>query len=328
MNPGPAHGRNRRSVNWMSAALAAAAWANATGAPAMSEAIPFRFAVTGVNLQIERRGAPLTAGDGLMFEWIHRSASIVKGYYGYFPVSALTIRVDTRDDAGMGGGHANALPGPHIDIAVGRRVSSEALIEDWVLVHEMIHFALPDVGEAHSWLSEGLATYVEGIARVQAGNMTDAQLWREYVLQMPKGLPGPGDRGLDRTHNWARTYWGGALFCLLADVQIRAATHGRAGLQTALQAIGRNGGMTVDEDIESILRRGDAATGTTVLQELYAQMKDEPVTPDLALLWRRLGVPVGADPAAFDDAAPLATVRQLITAPAPAHRPPSGAGVP
>ena len=53
---------------------------------------------------------------------------------------------------------------------VGRDVTPAQLMDDWVLVHEMTHLALPDMGETQSWFSEGLAVYVEGIARVQAGN--------------------------------------------------------------------------------------------------------------------------------------------------------------
>ena len=73
-------------------------------------------------------------------------------------------------------------------------------------------------------MEEGLATYIEPIARVQAGELPAKQIWRDMLDGMPKGEPQPGDKGLDRTHTWGRTYWGGALFCLVADVQIRVAT--------------------------------------------------------------------------------------------------------
>jgi hypothetical protein len=42
-----------------------------------------------------------------------------------------------------------------------------------------------------------------------------------------RGEPGPGDGGLDDTDSWGRTYWGGALFCLLADVRFRERTGNR-----------------------------------------------------------------------------------------------------
>ena len=59
---------------------------------------------------------------------------------------------------------------------------------------------------------------------------------------------------------------------------------------------------------------GDAATGTRVLQDLYRQIKATALTPDLDLLWTRLGIPMDPKSQPFDDAAPLAAIRIAITA--------------
>jgi len=91
----------------------------------------------------------------------------------------------------------------------------------------MTHFAFPSVAENHHWIEEGISTYVEPIARVQAKHLDANEMWFELVRDLPQVLPGRGDRGLDHTHTWGRTYWGGALYCLLADVQIRRETHNR-----------------------------------------------------------------------------------------------------
>jgi hypothetical protein len=154
---------------------------------------------------------------------------------------------------------------------------------------------------------------VEGVARVQAGNRSEADVWAEQMHAMPRGLPQGGDRGLDHTHTWGRTYWGGAMFCLLADVGIRRSTQLRFGLQQALRAVLReSGGLATDWPIERVLRTGDAAVGTRTLEELYAQMKDTPVTPDLMTLWRELGVLPEGDSVRLVEDAPLAAVRHAI----------------
>jgi len=180
----------------------------------------------------------------------------------------------------------------------------------------MTHLALPETGERHAWLSEGLATYVEGVARVQAGNRSEADVWGEELRSMPRGLPQSSDRGLDHTHTWGRTYWGGAMFCLLADVDIRRRTQLRLGLQDALRALlAASGGLSADWPIARVLHTADAAVGTTTLEDLYAQMKDTPVAPDLPALWRELGVePEGAS-VRLSDSAPLAPVRRAIMHP-------------
>ena len=264
-----------------------------------------------VQLDFDRRA--FAGGEGTILEWVRRSADIVSRYYGRFPTTRATIRLVPQSGAGVHGGKTFANPDPYIRVQLGREVTAEQLLEDWVLVHEMTHLALPDTGDAHAWLSEGLATYVEGIARVQAGNRSEADVWAEELRSMPRGLPEPGDRGLDHTHTWGRTYWGGALFCLLADVDIRRRTQLRFGLQHALRAILReSGGLATDWPIERVLRTGDAAVGTQSLEDLYTQMKDTPVTPDLMALWRELGVvPEGGSVRLVDDA-PLAPVRRAI----------------
>jgi predicted metalloprotease with PDZ domain len=180
----------------------------------------------------------------------------------------------------------------------------------------MSHLALPDVGDNQTWLSEGLAVYVEGVARVQAGNRSQQDVFAEQMRQMPKGLPRAGEQGLDNTHTWARTYWGGAMFCFLADVEIHRRTGNRLGLQDAMRAVAReSGGLSADWPITRVFATADAATGTKVLEEMYAQMKDKPVAPDLSGLWAKLGVVSEDGSITLHDDAPLADIRRAIMQP-------------
>jgi hypothetical protein len=279
-----------------------------------AQAAPVReLKVGGADIRIDVEDGAFRGGTGPIVAWVERSAGIVTRYYDRFPTSTLRVRVVPEDGSGVRSGKTFGHDGGFIRVQVGREVTEDELNNDWVLVHEMTHLALPEVGDDHTWLSEGLAVYVEGVARVQAGNRTQSDVWSEEIRSMPRGLPQPGDRGLDHTHTWGRTYWGGAMFCLLADVEIHRRTQNRFGLQDAVRAITRSsGGLVVEWPIERVLKTGDAAVGVPVLEDLYAQMKDAPVTPDLMGLWRKLGVePDGASVRLTDDA-PLAAVRLSI----------------
>jgi hypothetical protein len=263
--------------------------------------------------QVDFDHSGFSGGATPILEWVTRSADIVAHYYARFPTPSVTLRLVAQNGAGVHGGKTFANPNAYIRVQLGRDVTVTQLAGDWVLVHEMTHLALPDTGEEHAWLSEGIATYVEGVARVQAGNRSEVDVWAEELRSMPRGLPEDGDRGLDHTHSWGRTYWGGAMFCLLADVDIRRRTQLRLGLQDALRAVLRtSGGLATDWPIERVLRTGDAAVGTKTLEELYAQMKDKPVAPDLMSLWRELGVLPEGDSVRLVDDAPLAPVRHAI----------------
>jgi hypothetical protein len=264
-------------------------------------------------LQLEFDPADFAVGGPAIHAWVERAASIVGAYYGRFPVRELTVRLIAMPGDGVRGGTTYGTPRAFIRLRVGREVTEPQLLADWVLVHEMTHLALPDVGEQHAWLSEGLAVYIEGVARVQAGNRPETDVWAEELRSMPRGLPQPGDQGLDRTHTWGRTYWGGAMFCLLADVDIRRRTHNRFGLQDAVRAIlNASGGLAVDWPIARVLRTGDAAVGTSTLEDLYAQMRDTPVSPDLPGLWHELGVDPEGTSVRLTEDAPLASIRLAI----------------
>jgi hypothetical protein len=310
------------------AALPASA-SSATESGASSEANG-PFTIGGAEIRVEVDGAAFSAGSAPILEWVRRSAGIVAAYYGHFPTRTVHVQVVPQRGDGVNGGTTYGYQGGFIRVEVGRAVTDAQLRDDWVLVHEMVHLALPDVGEDHAWLSEGLATYVEGIARVQAGNRSEKDVWMEELRMMPRGLPATGDRGLDRTHTWGRTYWGGAMFCLLADVEIRKRTHLRLGLQDALRAVNeRSGGLVADWPVRRVFEAGDAAVGTTALEDLYEQMKDDPMRPDLEKLWSDLGVERDGSNLRLHDDAPLAEVRHAIMrppAPAPSKPEQSDAG--
>jgi hypothetical protein len=185
-----------------------------------------------------------------------------------------------------------------------------------MLTHEMVHLTFPSMAEEHHWIEEGIAVYVEPIARIHAKQMSAEQMWADLVRDMPKGLPQEGDRGLDHTHSWGRTYWGGALFCLVADVEIRKQTHNQRGLQDALRGILEAGGdITHDWELAQALRNGDQTTGTTVLSDLYSKWKDNPVKVDLASMWKELGIAADGKSVRLAEDAPMAAMRRAITAP-------------
>src|SRR5262245_24225144 len=93
--------------------------------------------------------------------WVGRRAEIVARYYDRFPVRSAAIFIQAVNGGGVRGG--TTFPGsrPFIRLRVGRMATLEQLDDDWVLVHEMIHLALPNTADEHLWLAEGLATYVE-----------------------------------------------------------------------------------------------------------------------------------------------------------------------
>jgi hypothetical protein len=278
------------------------------------------FTIAGSTLQVDFAPGSLDLPTPQIMDWVERAATAVATYYGRFPVPRDRILVQPIHDRawvmhGTTWGGVGGFPA-FTRIGVGQHSTVSDLTSDWMMTHELFHTGFPSQDDNHHWIEEGLAVYLEPVARVQAGFLKPEQIWADMVRDMPKGNPQPGDQGLDNTPTWGRTYWGGAQFALLADVTLREQTHNKKGLQDALRAIVAAGG-TIDQNwsIEKTFATGDAATGTHVLEDQYARMANAPVPIDLDGLWKELGViRIGEDHVRFDDEAPEAAIRKAITA--------------
>jgi len=287
--------------------------------PAAGIASTHELKIGESTLQVDFANGSMDLAPDQVLKHIREAAEAIAAYYGRFPVARARILVVPTQ-----GGRREAIGGTtwgDVDGVAGftrLRIAEHAtqadLDDDWVTTHELDHMAFPDLPEENHWMEEGLASYVEPIARVMTGNLQAQKIWADMVRGMPQGEPGTGDQGLDHTHTWGRTYWGGALFCLVADVEIHRQTKNRKGLRDALRAIVAEGG-TIDHNwpLPQALEIGDKATGTHVLTEMYAKWKDAPVTVDLPKLWEELGVRAADDGVKFDSKAPLAKVREAIT---------------
>ena len=283
---------------------------------------PCAFELAPVQLQVPGGVIDVTFAPGkfdlpatALEDWIKRAAVAVATYYGRFPVPHASVRVvPVEGEEGVFHGTTFGDNGGFTRIPVGEHTTEDEFVNDWIMTHEFVHLAFPDMPRRHHWIEEGLATYVEPIARAQARQLNPTKVWHDMLRDMPQGEPEAGDQGLDKTHTWSRTYWGGALYCLQADVTIRRLTSNRRGLQDALRAIVANGG-TLDKEnwsLERALKIGDEATGTNVLQDLYGQMKTKPVQVDLEGLWKQLGVSADKEKIKFNDHADLASARLSI----------------
>jgi len=261
-------------------------------------------------------GAHAADFDRRAARWIRRAAAAVTTYYGRFPIARARLAMSVYEGRGIGGGRVVVTDRATIHIAVGRYSEAEDFDRDWRLTHEMVHLAFPRVDERHHWIEEGLATYVEPVARAQSGWLAPEDVYAEWLDRMPLGQPEAGDLGLDRTHTWARTYWGGGLFLLAADVEIRVRTGNRRGLQDALRGVVAGGGSIARVwPLARAFDLADGATGVRVLTEAYASAATRPIPVDLDRLWRRLGLRRAGDRVLLDPAPAPTALRRAIVEP-------------
>jgi hypothetical protein len=246
--------------------------------------------VPGAGIDLVVLPGALAVREADIAEWVLRSARTAARFFGCFPVpSALVVVVPAEGDA-VGRGETMGDGGASIVVELGREARKGALAEDWVLPHEMTHLFVPSLPRTYHWIEEGLAMYFEPIARARLGQLPPERVWQAFADEMPLGQPTrPGD-ALDGTSSWRRTYWGGALFCLVADLEIRRRTGGRLGLEDAIRGVLAQGGSVAEVwSMGRLLDAADAAVGSAALRDLYEATGAGAWTFDLPRLFRDLG---------------------------------------
>jgi len=101
-------------------------------------------------------------------DWILRAARAVSGYLGKFPVPQVIINIHQIPGDEI---HGTTYGGRRIEIRLGKNVTSLALKNDWTMTHEMFHLGFPETDDDYNWMGEGLATYLEPLARARVGDL-------------------------------------------------------------------------------------------------------------------------------------------------------------
>ena len=257
--------------------------------------------------------------DATLAEWVERRARVVSSFYGRLPaerVVVFLIPIPNRHIVAFGKLLPESAPG--IVMLLGADADEEDLERDWILIHELFHVGVPSFYKEGKWFDEGLATYFEPILRVRAGLLTEAELWTDFAREMPKGVPALTRYGLEQSPDYAGVYWGGAVFCLTADIEIRSGSRLVKGLEDGVRAVFHAGGIAWDVwSLEETLAVADKNLGEPVLARLARRYAGRPAPFDLDALLERLGVERHPGRVVLRDDAPLAAVRRAIVRPPP-----------
>ncbi len=251
--------------------------------------------------------------DDMLREWISDAANATVPLFGRFPVDHATLFVvPARGEDEVVFGKVLSLAGASVVVVVGDQMQPTSRHRDWVLVHELFHLGFPTFRGEGRWLGEGLATYYEPILRARAGWMTEGEVFRQFARNMTRGQPTQSTTaGLSTREDLDTIYWGGALFCFVADVRIREETRGKKSLDDVVRAtLAKGGDATRVWTVRDVIRLGDAVTGTTVLSDMYEKHANHGERIDLEGTLAALGVP--QDGREVDDSRPLAWVRHGI----------------
>ena len=218
------------------------------------------FEVAGARFEVAVAPAPHRASDAGIDAWVRSAGEAVATLFGSFPVDSLQVLV-IPVYAGGGDpvrfGMTARGGGPGVILLLDAGAEDEALIGEWVAVHEMLHLGMPYVRSEDAWLSEGYATYYQQVVRARAGifptrrrpGESPSETQQRAALETlfdgfrraHARAAGPElEEASERMHRmggYQRVYWGGAALFMTLDIELRRLSGGAYGLDELMRSV-------------------------------------------------------------------------------------------
>ncbi|MGZ3651578.1 MAG: hypothetical protein ACXVCI_10195 [Bdellovibrionota bacterium] len=246
--------------------------------------------IGGAKITVKLEKFDHVASEEDILDFIRRSAEPVVAYYGKYPVKKLKVEVGPNERGGLFG---REFHGNRIHFFLGAKAGADRMSNNGILTHEMFHLGFPDLERKYSWIEEGLATYLAHLARARSGQTSEEEFWTDLKEGFEDSLPKEGAGGLMDADYYRRIYWGGALFWLTIDLEIREKTGGKKSLDTVTRGILAEGGTNAHKWNLTRLRKAvDHYAGLPVFQKWYDFFGMKPGKADLPALWARLGLTI------------------------------------
>ncbi len=164
--------------------------------------------------------------------WLNRTAQTLVSIYGRAPLPSNQVLVvpSGRGRGPVPWGQVNRGGGAAIHLVINQRKPYDELLADWTAAHEASHLLLPYLGVSGRWLSEGIASYYQNIARARTGDLTEREAFAKLHAGFERGRRGSRDgmtlaqanRRMRSDGKYMRVYWSGAAYWLQTDVALRS----------------------------------------------------------------------------------------------------------
>lgn len=155
--------------------------------------------------------------------WLSTTALAIESVYGTYPIDeakVLIVPIGKRSGPiPWGEVQRGGFPSVHFFIDETRPV--DEFIEDWTGSHELSHLLLPKLSHRDRWMSEGIASYYQNIARARTGLLSESEAWAKLKQGFARGRRDFNDRSLRDANKIMHIYWGGVAYFFLADLRLR-----------------------------------------------------------------------------------------------------------
>ena len=155
-------------------------------------------------------------------DWIEEAADAVAQLYDHFPIDhaqILVYPIGKRREA-VPWAEVQRAGSPAVHLFIDETRPTQEFRDDWTLIHELSHLLAPRIDYRDRWLSEGLASYYQNVAKARAGMLSADQAWNKLKAGFAKGRRAQ-QGSLRASRSTKHLYWGGAAYYLLADARLR-----------------------------------------------------------------------------------------------------------
>ncbi|MFM8979442.1 MAG: hypothetical protein ACKOSS_03135 [Planctomycetia bacterium] len=185
------------------------------------------------------------ASDAGIDAWLGAAVECVsQPWGGRFPIPRAQVVVGPSGPSSdpVDFGHAYQSGGAAVVLDLASNARDGDLPLEWILVHELLHLAMPWIVGEDAWLGEGFVTYWQEVLRGRAGAFGAAGPWQALEEGFQRGLSQPSmrtlaedSRDMHARHLYYRVYWSGAALSLRMDVALQQETRGRTSLDDVLR---------------------------------------------------------------------------------------------
>ncbi len=236
-------------------------------------------------------------------------------------IAVIVTATRTGSREPVGGGMSTRGGGPTVEVDLDADATEDALVGEWVLVHELAHFAHPALARDAMAVGEGLASYLQCTRRVAAGLLDERTGWQRLLDGFERGRLDAARLELDlneatrqvhaqRAHH--RVYWSGAAMLLLADLRLQR--EGRSLVEVFRAVVDGLGADTRGRwlTLEQVAARFDDAIDGKILRQTLSAGMGRRTLPPVEEALEKLGVRMIDGVVALDDRAPLAPLRRRM----------------
>ncbi len=226
-------------------------------------------------------------------DWISQAAGAIAGLNGDFPLDNAQILITPigakREAVPWGevqrGGNASA----HFFVDSFRPI--QQFKDDWTATHELSHMLVPFIDRDELWLSEGIASYYQNVARAKASMISAETGWSKLLAGFSRGTKAAKKESLSNSSAIMQMYWGGAAMYLMADAELRKQSNNQQNLATVLAQFNRCcRPSTTRWSGLKLMQKFDQLSDTKIFSRLYQSEAQERRFPDIMPLLSDMGI--------------------------------------